>query len=118
MCGKGLEDLTLTMTFRFKQGTFRVAEDSPQYATPLEIAMAVHYVTKAEPYAVHDPNHAHSQAVRDITDRWCNIGYLAPATGDLLKAGCDYEPTDALRLYVDTLTRVPLPEKQWVIPSS
>lgn len=109
----------MTMTFRFRPGTFTRSDvdGKPQYATPLAIAMAVHYVTMAEPYSVNNSQSRYSAAVQEITKSWLNAGYLVPATGDYLKWGCEYEPTDALRLYVAALQTVPMPEKQWVIPS-
>lgn len=109
----------MTMIFRFRPGTFTRSDvdGKPQYATPLAIAMAVHYVTIAEPYSLRDNQHRYSPAVQAITQAWLDAGYLVPATGDMLKEGCEYEPTDALRLYVAALQTVRMPEKQWVIPN-
>lgn len=54
-------------------------------------------------------------AVRDAIDRFLANGMLRDyVPSDPFKR--TYTPTDGMRLWHDELCRVPLPERQWVIP--
>lgn len=44
--------------------------------TPLQVMMLLHYYTIAEPYSVHNPAHANSEAVTEQRASLIHWGYL------------------------------------------
>jgi hypothetical protein len=80
--------------------------------TPLQITMMLHYYAIAEPYALRQPEHADSPAVRE--QRIVLIG------DDLLTREHDdvrgYRVTERGQAYIDALMAMPLPVCKWTIP--
>ncbi len=95
-------------------------------STPLEILMAIHYLTRPTPYAEYEPEHRNSRMVAKITASFLARGYIRPVSGELAasgpgnKFGQEFEPTGALRVWVDALCAVPKPRRveRWEIPEA
>lgn len=87
----------------------------------LEIMMACHYTSVVSPYAKDDPEHRWSRAVSEIHSRWLSRGYIKIADAALTaQYGTEYEATDALRVYTETLMKVLMPRRveRWEVPTS
>ena len=83
--------------------------------SPLEINIGLHYYMFAEKYAVADPRHANSEAVRDAKNRMIEAGLLQSQYG-AKDNEVDMLPTPALEVWVNALCDVPWPILRWVIP--
>ncbi len=77
--------------------------------TPLEIGILIHYYTNSGDY--HDGDF-HAPAVRDAIDRFYKCGLLKRRDAMV----DSYEGTKGLKMYVEALEAVPLPELLWVMP--
>lgn len=80
--------------------------------TPLQLTMMLHYYAIAEPYALRQPEHAGSAAVRDQRHELVMLELLRPVCGN----ASGYEVTDKGRAFVDALKSTPLPVCKWIIP--
>lgn len=80
--------------------------------TPLQIRMLLHYYAIAEPYAIHEVDHANSPAVREQLQHLINWGFL---TTDLSNPS-GYTVTDKGLVYVEAICNIPLPVMKWEIP--
>ncbi len=81
--------------------------------TPLEIEILLHYYGKAGDY--HDGDFRYP-AVRNAITAFIDIGLLTTEPENGMYPHRTYHPTAGLRLYVETICKIPLPVKKWVMP--
>lgn len=83
---------------------------------PLHILIAMHYHCSGDQtdYAQNTP-HGDSSAVIDIRNELADAGLLSRNMG-ASAVNRLFEPTDALRVWVEGLCGVPYPEQRWIIP--
>lgn len=81
--------------------------------TPLQIVMMLHYYAIAEPYAMRQPEHATSPAVKEQ-----RMALLHSDMLELDNSPSGYAVTPRGLAYIEALLEVPLPIKKeiWVIP--
>lgn len=79
--------------------------------TPLQIKMMLHYHHIAEPYALHEPEHANSSAVRTQRNELCSEGLLQKVDTEI-----GWKTTIRGNAYVDFLCAMPLPVCKWMLP--
>jgi hypothetical protein len=82
--------------------------------TPLQIRMMLHYYAISAPYAVDNPQHADSLAVREQRQRLINDELIEPDE----TSGSGFRATDRGDAYVEALCAMPLPIKKWVMPDA
>lgn len=82
--------------------------------TPLQITMMMHYYASAAPYALDDPTHANSPAVKSQREKLVNVGLLQECP-DCLSG---YRTTTRGDAYVDAICKLPLPVQKWVMPNA
>jgi hypothetical protein len=79
--------------------------------TPIEIKILLHYYTMPGDYTgVGEGSVSHEQAL----DRFLQLGLLERSN----EPGQQYTATEGVKVYVEALMAVPLPERKWVIPGS
>lgn len=76
--------------------------------TPLQIEILMHYHCRTDDYRNGDFS---ASAVREAIDEFRNMGFLRDSGERRI-----YEPSDGVRLYVETLCTIPLPVQRWVMP--
>ena len=84
--------------------------------TLLQVSMMLHYYAIAEPYAMRQPEHANSLAVRNQRLDLANAGLLEviPDTDDRHQVG--WRCTEKGHAYVDAVCAVQVPICKWVQP--
>lgn len=90
-------------------------------ASPLEIQMALHFVTRPTPYAEHEPEHRHSAAVRRVLENFLARGFIERANPMEQSSvyRTEYVATEGLRVWTEALCAVPKPKRveRWEIPT-
>lgn len=81
--------------------------------TPLHITMLLHYHAIAEPYALRNPTHATSPAVREFREQLLKWDLIHEDDGP-----SGYRTTERGKTYIDGLCNLPLPISvtTWKIP--
>jgi len=82
--------------------------------TPLQITMMIHYHAINEPYAMRQPEHANSPAVREQTQDLADAGLIEPST----RSDSGWRSTAKGQAYIEALCNLPLPVCKWVVPCS
>lgn len=82
--------------------------------TPLQITMMLHYHALAQPYALHEPQHARSPAVFEQRSSLIRDEMLALDPDSM----SGYRVTERGRAYVEALCALPLPIKKWIMPAA
>lgn len=86
--------------------------------SPLEIHIALWYYARPGDYGDGTgDNNFHAAGVQNALQAFVDAGLLKPHTpnSDLPQR---FHNTEALRVYVEALCRVPLPVQRWVIPDA
>lgn len=86
-------------------------------ASPLAIAIGIHYWTTPTEYAADDVQHQESQAVQSILREYVDAGLLVKRKVPS-EYGSTYEGTDGLRVYIEALCAIWWPRRVWQIPDS
>jgi hypothetical protein len=86
-------------------------------ASPLAIAIGLHYWTTPTEYAADDENHRESPAVKEIIAEYVAAGLLVKRKTPS-SYGATYEGTEGLRVYVEALCAIWWPQQIWQIPAS
>lgn len=82
-------------------------------ATPLFIAIGLHYQTRAGEF---EPERINAPAVQDALAAFVEHGLLIKLDQPD-SYGANYAPTDGLKVWCDALCSVDWPTREWVMPS-
>jgi hypothetical protein len=83
-------------------------------STPLQIAIALHYWTRADDYGLgNGDDNFNASAVRDQRSEMCAYQLIeANEPGAIPR----YKAGPALECYINALCALPWPEQKWVMP--